>query len=279
MILLKRCVFEIEGTMTEPVKEAWGLGGPYERYVGRWSRIVAREFVGWLGAPPGQTWGDVGCGTGALVEYILAAADPRLVFAIDRSDGFLAAAQAKITDQRARFELADATALPWADASCDVTVSGLVLNFVPDALAMASELVRVTRPRGIIAVYVWDYSGGMQMMRHFWDAAIEVSPGDVALDQAERFPICQPEPLRALFQDAGLSSLVVRAIEIPTVFRDFDDYWLPFLGKQGAAPTYLASLESETREQIRDILKARLAAAADGSIALTARAWAVKGIV
>jgi hypothetical protein len=119
----------------------------------------------------------------------------------------------------------------------------------------------------------------MEMMRHFWDAAVELNPGDAALDQAERFPICQPEPLKTVFQAAGLTSLAVRAIDIPTIFRDFDDYWIPFLGKQGAAPTYVDSLDNQKRERIREMLRARLAAAADGSIALTARAWAVQGIV
>jgi SAM-dependent methyltransferase len=265
--------------MTEHAKEAWGLGGPYDRYVGRWSRLVAQALLEWLAVPPGQTWGDVGCGTGALVEGILAVADPKLVFAVDRSEGFLAAARAGIADQRVQFEVGDAAALPWPTAACDVTVSGLVLNFVRDAGAMVGEMARVTRPQGTVALYVWDYRGGMEMMRQFWDAAVAVRPEDAALDQAERFPLCQPEPLTALFQDAGLRSVAVRAIDVPTVFRNFDEYWLPFLGKQGAAPTYLASLDDEAREQIRARLRARLPAAADGSIALTARAWAVQGTV
>jgi SAM-dependent methyltransferase len=265
--------------MHERAKETWGSGGPYEHYVGRWSRVVASEFLTWLGIPSGQTWGDVGCGTGALVGCILAASEPRSVFAIDRSAGFLAEAQDKTTDQRVRFAVADATALPWANASCDATVSGLVLNFVPDAVAMAREMIRVTRPSGRVAAYVWDYSGGMEMMRHFWDAAVAVNPEEAALDQAERFPLCQPEPLKTLFQDAGLTSLAVRAIDIPTIFRDFDDYWIPFLGKQGAAPTYVASLGTEQRDRIREALRARLVASADGSIPLTARAWAVQGTV
>jgi SAM-dependent methyltransferase len=265
--------------MTEHAKETWGLGGPYDRYVGRWSRLVARSFLEWLAVPAGQTWGDVGCGTGALVEGIVAGADPKLVFAIDRSEGFLVAARAAIADQRVQFEVGDATALPWPTASCDVTVSGLVLNFVPDAGAMAREIARVTRSQGKVAAYVWDYRGGMEMMRQFWDVATAVRPKDAALDQAERFPLCEPEPLMALFQDAGLRSVAVRAIDIPTVFRDFDEYWLPFLGKQGAAPTYLSTLDDAAREQIRERLRARLPVAADGSIALTARAWAVQGTV
>jgi SAM-dependent methyltransferase len=263
--------------MSEPARETWGAGSPYERYVGRWSRVVAREFVTWLGVPAGRTWGDVGCGTGALVESILALAAPASVLAIDRSAGFLAEARRAIPDQRVRFEAADAADLPWERAACDATVSGLVLNFVPDAPAMLREMVRVTRPDGKVAAYVWDYAGGMQMMRHFWDAALEVSPGDAALDQAERFPLCQPEPLAALFRDAGLHAVAVRPIDIPTVFQDFDEYWTPFLGKQGAAPTYLASLDHETRDRIREVLRARLTPAGDRTIALTARAWAVQG--
>ncbi|HMN27386.1 MAG TPA: methyltransferase domain-containing protein, partial [Caldilineaceae bacterium] len=238
--------------MSEKVKEAWGSGDPYEHYVGRWSRRVAGEFLAWLDLPSRLTWGDVGCGTGALVESMLALADPQLIFAIDRSAGFISAAQANIPDQRVRFEVADATALPWTDASCEVTVSGLVLNFVPDPRTMVREQVRVTRRNGTVAAYVWDYRGGMAMMRQFWAAAIALNPKDAALDQAERFPLCQPEPLQALFEEAGLHSVSVRAIDIPTLFRDFDDFWQPFLGRQGAAPTYLASLDSETRDRIRE---------------------------
>lgn len=269
----------MESKMAERAKEVWGSGGPYEQYVGRWSRIVASEFVTWLGVPSGHTWADVGCGTGALVACVLATSEPKSVFAIDRSKGFLAEAHKNIADQRVRFAVADASALPWASASCDATVSGLVLNFVPDAAAMVREMVRVTRPSGRVAAYVWDYSGGMDMMRHFWDAAVAVNPDDAALDEAARFSLCQPEPLKMLFHDAGLTSLAVRAIEIPTIFRDFADYWTPFLGKQGAAPTYLAALDGERRDRIHELLRVRLVPAADGSIPLSARAWAVQGTV
>jgi ubiquinone/menaquinone biosynthesis C-methylase UbiE len=138
----------MESMMGEQAHETWDSGSPYERYVGRWSRSVAREFLAWLGIPSGQTWGDVGCGTGALVECILSLAEPASVLAIDRSEALLAEAQRTITDPRVRFELADATALPWARAACDVTVFGLVLNFVPVPLAMVREMVRATRPKG-----------------------------------------------------------------------------------------------------------------------------------
>ena len=155
--------------MAEGAKENWGSGGPYEQYVGRWSRKVAKEFLAWLAVAPGQAWVDVGCGTGALVDSILAEFNPRSIAAIDRAEGFIAEARRRIADSRARFEIGDATAPPWASESSDVTASGLVLNFVSDSDAMAKEMVRVTCPGGKIGAYVWDYSGGMQMMRHFWD--------------------------------------------------------------------------------------------------------------
>jgi SAM-dependent methyltransferase len=265
--------------MAESAKETWGSGEPYEQYVGRWSRPVAREFLGWLAVDAGMTWGDVGCGTGALVESILAGSDPASISAVDRAEGFIRAASERVKDPRVQFDLGDAQALPWPANWCDATVSGLVLNFVPDPQAMVNEMARVTRPEGTVAAYVWDYGGGMQMMRHFWDVAVQINPHDSKLDEAERFPICQPEPLETLFREVGLETVSVRAIEVATIFRDFDDYWSPFLRKVGAAPTYLAGLDTGARDRIRDTLKARLAPAADGSIALTARAWAVRGKV
>jgi len=260
-------------------KENWSSGDAYELWIGRWSRRVAPEFIDWLAVSSQLTWGDVGCGTGALVECILRRTDPACVLAVDRSDAYVSEARRQVSDTRAHFAVGDACALTWSPETCDVTVSGLVLNFVTDPEAMAREMERVTKPGGIVAAYVWDYAGGMQMLRHFWDVSIELNPGDSSLDQAERFPLCGPGPLEDLFRRVGLVSVSVRAINVPTVFRHFEDYWKPFLGKQGAAPKYLASLPEDDRERIREALRTRLVPGADGSIAMTAKAWAVKGTV
>lgn len=170
--------------MTETT-ETSGSAERYERYGGRWSRKVAGEFLDWLNVPAQQVWGDVGCGTGALFDAILARFDPKAVAAIDLSEGFIAGARQRINDPRIRLEIGDATALPWPDASCDATVSGLVLNFVSGPDAMTREMARVTRPGGRVAAYVWDYPRGMQMMRHFWDAAFKLDPNHSILDRAE----------------------------------------------------------------------------------------------
>jgi hypothetical protein len=124
---------------------------------------------------------------------------------------------------------------------------------------------------------VWDYAGKMQLLRRFWDAAVALDPGATALDEGARFPVCRPEPLRELFWVAGLGDVEVRAIDVPTVFPDFEDLWEPFLGGQGPAPGYVASLDEASRVALRERLRQSLAPERDGSIRLSARAWAVKG--
>jgi SAM-dependent methyltransferase len=259
--------------------DTWAAGDAYERYVGRWSRLVAREFLVWLDQPAGLEWLDVGCGTGALSATILAAADPRFVVGIDPSDGFLALARVLLDSPRVRCELGDAQALPLPDAAVDVAVSGLVLNFVPAPARAIAEMRRVVRPGGTVALYVWDYAHGMQLMRHFWDAATALDPAARALDEGMRFPICRPGPLADLLAAAGLEAVTTTAIDVPTVFADFDDYWSPFLGGQGPAPGYCASLPERQRIALRDRLRAALPVDASGRIALTARAFAVRGEV
>lgn len=255
--------------------DSWASGAAYEPYVGRWSRLVAREVIGWLAVPPGRRWLDGGCGTGAVTETILAAAAPATVTGVDSSEAYLAYARARIQDPRAAFELGDLQSLPFVDAAFNDAISGLVLNFVPDHLRAVRELARVVCPGGTVAVYIWDYAGEMQFMRYFWDAASALDPS--APDEGSRFPICQPEPLAALFAAAGLQDVEVRAVDIPTVFRDFEDFWTPFLGGQGPAPRYTMALPEATRSALREHLREQLPTAADGSIALVARAWAARG--
>jgi SAM-dependent methyltransferase len=256
----------------------WAAGEVYEPYVGRWSRLVAPCFLAWLGMPPGLRWIDVGCGTGALSGAVLDGFAPASVIGVDPSAGFLAYARRHLPDPRIEFRPGEAQALPVADAAADAVVSALVLNFVPDQPKAVAGMRRAARPGGTVAAYVWDYADGMQMMRRFWDAAAALDPaGAGGRDEALRFPLCRPEPLRALFTGAGLRAVEVTAIEVPTVFRDFDDYWSPFLGGQAPAPAYCMALDEDRRAALRERLRTTLPAAPDGSIRLTARAWAVRG--
>lgn len=259
-------------------QDTWARGDAYEPYVGRWSRLVASEFLNWLGMASGSQWLDVGCGTGALSKAILQEMAPSRVTGIDRSDGYIAYVQKQIQDDRAHFEVGDAQALPDGPGSYDAVVSGLMLNFVPQPEQAVSEMRRVAKPGGIVAAYVWDYAGEMQLMRHFWNAAAALDPQALDLDEGRRFPLCQPKPLAELFQSAGLRNVEVRAIDVSTHFKDFDDYWSPFLGGQGPAPSYAMSLSEERRAALRERIRAGLPFARDGSIPLMARAWAVRGV-
>lgn len=264
--------------MAEPAaQDVWAVGAGYEAYVGRWSRLVARELIRWLGVPRRCRWLDVGCGTGTLVQTICEHADPGAVLGIDRSEGFVEHARAHTVDPRTEFRVGDAQALPVPTGGFDVMVSGLVLNFVPDPGKMVAEMARAGRPGSTVALYVWDYAAGMQLMRCFWDAARDLDPAAAALDEAVRFPICAPAPLEATLAAAGLTGVTTRVIDVPTQFRDFDDYWSPFLAGQGPAPTYTMSLSEDRRAALRERIRSTLPFAPDGSIRLDARAWAVRG--
>lgn len=257
--------------------DAWTDGSGYESYVGRWSRSIAREFLQWLAVPPGSAWLDFGCGTGALSHAILAAGSPRRVIGCDRSAGYVAFAGRQNADVRAQFVVAELPDLPRIAGGFDAVVSGLVLNFLPNPDEGVAALTALARSGGTVAGYVWDYAEGMQLMRIFWDAAVALDPAASELDEGVRFPLCRPEPLCALFQDAGLHDVLVLPLEVPTLFRDFDDYWTPFLSGQGPAPGYVASLRPERQARLQDAIRRRLPIASDGSISLSARAWAVRG--
>ena len=263
--------------MSEAPKTRWASGEVYEPYVGRWSRLVAPELLAWLAPPPGLDWLDVGCGTGALAGAVADSCAPGRLAGIDRSAGFLDFARQRL-GERASLRQADVQALPFPAAEFDRVVSGLVLNFVPDQRRMVAEMHRVLRPGGEAALYVWDYAGGMEMMRRFWDAAAALDPRGAEIDEGRRFPICRPEPLQALFEAAGFARVETRAIDVPTVFKDFEDFWAPFLGGQAPAPAYCMSLGEEARAALRERLRSTLPTEKDGSIHLIARAWAVRGV-
>jgi SAM-dependent methyltransferase len=223
-----------------PQQGEWADGQVYETYVGRWSRPLAGQFLKWLSVPAQAAWLDVGCGTGALSQAILNVADPRSLKGIDRSEAYLKFARSRLVDARVTFDLGDAQSLPVEADAYDAVVSGL--------------------------------------MRHFWNAAAALDPGARALDEGRRFPICSPGALRELFDASGLTNVQVMPIDIDTHFKNFDDYWTPFLGGQGPASGYCVSLSEEARERLRERIRDSLPLAIDGSIPLVARAWAVKGI-
>ena len=238
---------------------------------------MAREFVDWIGVRPGASWLDVGCGTGALTETILSTAEPGAIEGIDPSEAFVDHARRAVSDLRASFEVGSAEPLPYQNGHFNAVVCGLVLNFLPDAPEALVEMRRVASQGGVVGAYVWDYAGRMEMLRYFWDAAAELDWLAQAADEGARFALCREEALYEAFTDAGLREVGVHAIDALTTFRDFDDFWTPFLTGQAPAPAYNMSLSEEKRGELRELIRSRLPVQTDGSIQLIARAWAARG--
>ena len=262
--------------MTEPT-DTWAQGAAYDRFMGRWSRVLADSFLRWLDVPTDAHWLEIGCGTGALTGRILEVAGPRTVTSCEPAAGLLARARAACPDPRVTFIPADAATLPGRETGYDAVVSGLVLNFLPDPAAAVRAMAGAAAPTGAVAAYVWDYAEGMEFLRHFWDAAIRLDPAAAGLDEGRRFPVCQPRALHDVWVEAGLHEVRTQPLEIVTTFPSFDDYWAPFEGGQGPAPTYLLGLDPERRVALRDLLRSRLPTASDGTVTLRARAWGVAG--
>ena len=249
----------------------------YERYIGRWSRRLAPEFISWLDVAAGSRWLDVGCGTGAFSTTILEQADPRSVVGVDPSRSFVDHARSAVRDPRASFAVGNAMSLDLPSGEFDVAAATLVLNFVPDPVTAIKEMRRVVTGGGTVGATVWDYAEGMRLLRIFWDAAAELDPASSALDEGRRFSICNPDGLRDCFKRAGLANIEVRPLVVEMVFSGFDDYWTPFLGGQGPAGAYTMSLPESDRVRLADLIRSHLQPGPDGSIRMTSRAWAVRG--
>ena len=258
-------------------KDVWEAGGAYEFFMGRWSRGVAAEFLQWLSVAPHGKWLDVGCGTGMLCQTILGLVNPMDVRGVDPASGFISFAKNHIRDPRVTFEIGSAESLKSEPDTYDAVVSGLVLNFVPQWERAVTEMRRVTKPGGVVAAYVWDYADKMQLLRRFWDAAIDLDSRAAMLDEGKRFPLCNPGDLNQLFVGQELKNVDIKPIDVQTHFANFEDYWSPFLSGQGPAPSYVASLNDQQQSDLRERVRATLPVSVDGTIGLIARAWAVRG--
>jgi len=256
--------------------DKWTSGAAYEVWMGRWSRLLAHEFLKWLSIPARARWLDVCCGSGIVSRSIAESCSPTNVFGVDASREQIAFASEQHTQPELTFAVADALALPFEDDRFDVAICCLGLNFIPHPDQALREMRRVTRGGGAVAAYVWDYAQGARFLREFWDAAIAVDPEAASFDQARRFPLCAPDALRKIFETVKLESVALTSLNIVTRFASFDDYWRPLSSGQGSAPNYLATRNDHTRSAIRDRLRTSLPADVDGAIALPASAWAVR---
>jgi SAM-dependent methyltransferase len=257
----------------------FSVGDAYERFMGRWSRELAPLLVTFAGVRDGHTVLDVGSGTGALTAAVAAVAPSSRIIGIDPAASYVAFAQARHPANLVGFEVGDAQQLRFPNGSFDGTLSLLVLNFIPDRAKALDEMIRVTKPGGRVVAAVWDYGQGMEMLRVFWDEATALTPAMAARDE-RHMPLSRKGELAALWREHGLQDVVEETLTIQTRFVSFDDYWSPFLEKQGPAGEYVASLLASERDQLRLRLRRRLLGdRPDRPIVLAARAWAVRGSV
>ena len=259
--------------------DSWSSGNQYEKFMGRWSNLVAEKFLPWLAVSPGSIWLDVGCGIGALTKLILETSQPKKVISIDSSPEFIFQAKQLIINPVVSFQVGTAEVLELESNSIDAVVSGIMLNFVPQPEEAVAEMIRVAKSGGTVGIFLWDYAEGMEMLRYFWDAVVELDSRAKEYDEGIRFPLCREGQLEALINKCGLEKVEAIPIEVTTIFKNFDDYWLPFLGNVGPAPSYIMSLGEKNRQNLKNKLYETLPIGKDGSISLTARAWAVKGKV
>jgi SAM-dependent methyltransferase len=262
--------------LSESEAKMFSAGAGYERFMGRWSRLLATELVAFAGVKDGERVLDVGTGTGALATALLNSGRGLQVTGIDPSAGFIAYAQKDI-GSRARLEVGDAQALKFTDASFDAAMALLVMNFVPDAGKAALEMRRVTRPGGTVSACVWDYDAGMQMLRYFWDEVIALDPAMEAKDE-RHMKLSRQGQLGDLWRKAGLVNVEEKPLTIDQRYSSFHDYWESFLKGAGPGGAYVVSLPEPKRQQLEQRMRARLLTnGQDAPFTLKARAWCVKG--
>jgi len=253
----------------------FALSDGYELYMGRWSRLLAPRYATFAGVSDGERILDVGTGTGAVAATLGESLPRSEIVAVDPSAQFIAYATKNAKSPRLRFEAGDVQALRYGDASFDQVMSLLVINFVPDHEKAISEMQRVTRAGGTVSACVWDYGDGMESLRIFWDAAVELDPA-AAPKHERNMKLSRRGELGMLWRKAGLQDVREEALVIDQAFSSFADYWRPFLAGVGPGGAYVASLGEARREQLAARLLARLE---DAAFTLTARVWCVKGMV
>lgn len=258
----------------------FGDAEAYDRFMGRWSRLVAPRLVDFTDLPDRGRMLDVGSGTGALAFAVAERKRQAGVLGIDPSQEYVAYAKTRNSfGDRVRFQVGDAQQLHFPDASFDAAVSLLVFNFIPDAKKALLEVRRVTKPGSRISAAVWDYGAGMRMLRTFWDAAVRVDPGAAKFDE-KHMPLCRAGELSALWREAGLADVREQSIDITMRFGSFADYWNPFLLGQGPAGSYAHRLDGDGLQALRNEVKRLLAwSKEDTPLVLSARVWSVLGTV
>ena len=242
----------------------------YDRFIGRYSRLLSAQLAELAGVRGGQRVLDVGCGPGALTAELVKRLGPGAVTAVDPSEPFVAAARARnpgVTVLQASAEL-----LPFPDRTFDTALAQLVVHFMSDPVAGLTEMARVTRRHGVVAACVWDHAGGQSLLSLFWQAARELDP---EVDDESGLAGTREGHLAELFEAAGLREIEDTVLSVSVEHPSFEEWWEPFTGGVGPAGSFVAGLDAERQARLREICRSRLPVA---PFVLTARAWAARGL-
>lgn len=250
-------------------------GAAYEQMMGVWSRLTGGIFLDWLMPPSGLRWIDIGCGNGAFTEVLIERCAPVEVQGIDPSEGQLAFARTRPGSSVAEFRLGDAMALPFSTDRFDAAVMALVLVFVPDPAKGVEEMVRVVRPGGVVATYMWDMLGGGFPLDPI---LVEMRAMGLTPPRPPRMDVSRMEMLRDLWTRAGLQSVETKEITVTRTFADFDEFWSVKVKAPSLGPI-VAAMGAEDIETLKSHLRVRLPADNRGRIAYGSRAHAIKGVV
>lgn len=265
--------------MLDAEAKMFAASAGYERFMGRWSRLLAPAFIAFAGVKNGDRVLDVGTGTGSVAGAVEGSMPASEIVGVDPSEGFIAYARKNAKSTRVRYEVGDAQALKFKDGSFDHTLALLVMNFIPDHNKAIAEMRRVTRSQGIVSACVWDYDAGMQMLRFFWDEAVALDPAIEPKDE-RHMKLSRQGQLGELWKKAGLINIKDEPLVIDQAYASFDDYWDSFTRGAGPGGAYVVSLPEDLRKQLEARMRKRLLGDRQaGPFTLKAKAWCVRGEV
>lgn len=242
----------------------------YDRFMGRYSVLLAPQMASFAGVAGSQRVLDVGCGPGALTTELVRRLGSAGVTAVDPSDQFVLAARERLPG--VQVEQASAEHLPFPDRSFDAAIAQLVVHFMDDPVAGLAEMARVTRTGGVVAACVWDHASGRGPLGTFWEAARELDP---AVNDESGLAGAREGHLKELFDAAGLHEIGAMALDVSVEHRTFDDWWGSFALGVGPAGRYLAGLDPTRKAKLRGLCRERIP---DEPFAVNGRAWAAKGV-
>jgi SAM-dependent methyltransferase len=243
----------------------------YDRFMGAWSSGLSAQLATFAGITRGVRVLDVGCGPGNLTAELVGRLGPQAVAAVDPSESFVAAARARHPGVDVR--QAPAEALPFLDSAFDAALAQLVVHFMTDPLVGLEEMARVVRPGGIVAACVWDFEGNRGPLGPFWEAAVALDPtvvGESHLAGARQGHLVE------LLDEVGMHQVSEATLTVSRVFDGFDPWWETFTRGVGPAGSYVAGLDADRLEALRDLCRSMLPG---GSFTLSAVAWAARGVV